>query len=102
MAKAIRNKESFGTVAVARVGPKTFEETAPPAINIVVGFEDALKLCFGIEQCLAQLNKYDRNASGGRATAVNLCLFINKGGVPRITVMETRIPKPKSPRKTKR
>jgi hypothetical protein len=93
MAKKIPQKtSSFGTVAVNHLTPASFEENAPDAINIKISFEEALKLYFGIGQCLAKLNSYNRATTAGRKAGMNLCLFVNKSPkVSRLTVNEDTI-----------
>ncbi len=84
MAKEIKTKKSFGSVRVARFSPPLPPE-APKAINIHISFEEAMRLHLGLGQALAKLNSYDRSTKRGRRTAVNLCLYTEKG---RITINE--------------
>jgi hypothetical protein len=41
-------------------------------LNILVSFEDALKLNLAIDECLRRLNKYNRSTKEGKRGAVNL------------------------------
>jgi hypothetical protein len=92
MAKSIPQKtSSFGTIAVSHLTPASFEQNAPDAVNIVISFEEALKLYFGIGQCLAKLNSYKRSTKAGRKAAMNLCLFVNRSKVSRLTINEDKI-----------
>lgn len=54
-------------------------EGTPKAINVILSFEEALKLHMGLLQVLGKLNGYNRNTAAGRASAVNLCLFTSEG-----------------------
>ena len=79
MAKDIKQKEkSFGTAAIDHFTPSDFAENAPKAINVVLSFEEALKLHLSIGQTLAKLNSYDRAHAAGRDSALRLCLFVDK------------------------
>ncbi len=90
MAKTpIRQKEgTFGTAAVNHMTPANFVETAPTTVNIVLSFEEALKLHLSLGQALARLNSYDRTTKAGRSAAVSLGLYPEKG---RIFVTESKL-----------
>jgi hypothetical protein len=60
----------------------------PKAINMVLSFEDALKLHLSLGQLVGHLNGYDRATKAGRRTAVNLCVYTD---MQRITVVEDRV-----------
>ncbi len=86
MPEEITKKETFGGCDIDHIRPAP-TEGIPPALNIVVSFEDALKLHLSLGQALARLNGYNRSTSAGRRSAVNLCVFPGKG---RITVNQGR------------
>lgn len=88
MAAEIKEKKSFGGNDVAQVSP----EPSSDSVNIVLSFEDALKLQFSIGQALAKINRYDRATTAGKRSAVHICLFPKK---KRITVLEGQLPKSK-------
>ena len=87
MTKEIKRKSSFGTVRVDHFSPPVKPET-PTAINIVVGFEDALKLQIGLQAILLKMNSYDRSTKDGKTAAVNLCVFTDE---KRITINEDKV-----------
>jgi hypothetical protein len=87
MSEGIKTKITFGGCDIDHIRPAPSPAT-PPALNIVIGFEDALKLHLSLGQALARLNSYKRSTSAGKRTAVNLCVFPGKG---RITVNEGRV-----------
>ena len=74
MAGEVKRKKSFGTVAVDHLSPK-MPEGMPRAINVHIGFEEALKLHLGLGQILGHLNAYNRSTSAGKNASVNLCLY---------------------------
>ena len=84
MAKEIKLKKSFGSVTIDRFSPKV-PEGMPKALNIHISFEEAMRLHLGLGQALAKLNSYDRSTKEGKRSAVNLCLYLDKG---RITINE--------------
>jgi len=89
MPNDIKTKQSFGTVKVDHFSPARKEEW-PKAINVVLSFEEALKLHLGLGQALGKLNGYDRSTKRGRDSAVNLCMFTD---VESLTVTESQVRK---------
>ena len=89
MAKEIKTKETFGGNEVAQIRPEPVDGV-PTAMNIVISFEEALKLHLSLGQALAKLNSYNRATTDGKRSAVNICLYPHK---KRITVNETKLPK---------
>lgn len=88
MAKSPATKKTFGGCEVARFGPPA-TPAWPKAINVVVSFEEALKLHLSLGQALAKLNSYNRSKTAGRRSAVNVCIYTE---VPRVTVTEGVLP----------
>lgn len=84
MAKEIPTKKSFGSVRIDRFSPKV-PEGMPKALNVHISFEEAMRLHLGLGQALAKLNSYDRSTKAGKRSAINLCLYLDKG---RITINE--------------
>ena len=82
MPSEIKRKKTFGTASIDRFSPP-IGEVVPPAINIHISFEEALKLHLGLGQLLGHLNGYNRNTKAGKRSAVNLCLFLEK---KRVTI----------------
>lgn len=84
----IKTKQTFGSMDVARISPEPVAG-APAAMNIIVSFEEALKLHLSLGQALAKLNSYNRSTTAGKRSAVNVCLYTQK---KRITVNEAQLP----------
>ncbi|MBX3395265.1 MAG: hypothetical protein KF841_07840 [Phycisphaerae bacterium] len=89
MPTEIKTKQTFGSADVAHVSPQ-FREDVPRAMNIVITFEEALKLHLAIGQTLAKLNSYNRATKDGKRSAVNLCVYPH---VIRISVNEAKLPR---------
>jgi hypothetical protein len=87
MPSEIRRKKTFGGVNLDHFSPE-LGEGVPPAINIHLSFEEALKRHLGLGQLLAHLNSYNRSTKAGRRSAANLCVYVKR---KRITVNEGRI-----------
>jgi len=80
----ILKSESFGGCSFARMSPA--ERTADThVVNLVLGFEDALKLGLAIDECVRQLNRYNRARVEGRNSALKLIIHFDK---QRIRVQE--------------
>lgn len=90
MAKSIRRKSTFGSTNIDHFSPPIPEGT-PKAINIVLSFEEAMKLHLSLGQLLGHLNGYDRSTTEGKRTAANLCVYTQ---AQRIAVVEDKIKKP--------
>jgi len=88
MAKEIKTKETFGTIAIDKFSPQP-NEAWPTAINVTISFEEALKLHLGLLQILGKLNSYNRATKAGRNSAVNLCIYPAGNGT--ITINEGRV-----------
>ena len=84
--KPTRQKQSYGSCSVDHFSPPV-KEGWPPAINIVLGFEEAMKLQLALQARLLDINRLNRSTTEGKTAAVNLCLHI---GVRRITVNPDR------------
>ena len=86
MSKDIPTKKTFGSVRVNSFSPPIAPET-PKALNVIITFEEALRIHLGIGQALAKLNGYDRSTKTGRGSALNLCVYTHGG---RITINEAQ------------
>ena len=82
-------KKTFGGANIAHISPSPSRDV-PRAMNVVLSFEDALKLHLSLGQLLAKLNSYNRSSRAGRRTAANLCVYPHK---LRVTVNEGRLRK---------
>lgn len=86
----IRRKASFGGANIDHFSPP-IGESAPTALNVVLSFEEALKLHLSLGQALGHINGYDRSTKKGRHTAVNLCIYQHKD---RVVVVEGKAKSP--------
>ncbi len=91
MPTIIKTKKTFGTTEVIKLSPEPTND-APISLNMVITFEEALKLNLSLGQALAKLNSYNRSTVDGKRTAINLCLHRLTS---RITVNETKLAKSK-------
>lgn len=89
MATEIKTKQTFGTLEVSQLRPAA-KPDGPKAINMIISFEEALKLHLGLGQALAKLNSYKRSTREGKRTAVNLCLHVL---IMRLTINEDKLTK---------
>jgi len=84
MPQPARTKESYGTCSVDHFSPPP-SLVWPPAINVVIGFEEALKLNLALDEALRDINKLHRGTKEGKRAAVNLCVYTKRTS-PQITV----------------
>ena len=82
MTKKAKTKQSYGGCNIDHFSPAKTEGW-PKAINIVLGFEDAMKLQLALQARLLEMNRLNRSTREGKAAAVNLCVYPQ---VKRITV----------------
>lgn len=88
MATEIKTKQTFGTCYANHIRPAP-GQGVPKAMNIVISFEEALKLHLSIGQALARLNSYNRSTTAGKRSAMNICLYPHDN---YITVNESKLP----------
>ena len=81
MAKA-RKKQSYGGCNIDHFSPGKADDW-PKAINVVLSFEDALKLQLALQAGLMEVNRLNRATKEGKAAGVNVCLYTD---AHRITV----------------
>ena len=80
---------SFGACEIAKYSPKK-EKWSPDTkvLNVIIGFEEALKLNLALSQCLMEVNKLKRSTKEGKRAGVNLILHLAQD---RIAVAEGKI-----------
>jgi hypothetical protein len=78
---------SFGTCSVDHLSPPTISPRTR-AINIVVPFEDALKLNLAISEGVRALNKNNRSTREGRDAALCLTIYLD---IKRISVNQGKV-----------
>lgn len=89
MPNEIKTKKTFGSCSFSHISPKP-AEAVPKALNVVIPFEEALKLHLSIGQALAKLNSYNRSTTAGKRSAVNVCIYPHDA---YITVNESQLPR---------
>ncbi len=84
-----RNKKfTFGTCAYERTSPARDKVSpATKVLNIVVPFEEALKLNLAVDECVRKLNSYKKSTTEGKRAAMNLTIYFD---LSRIAVNETK------------
>ncbi|KKN15724.1 hypothetical protein LCGC14_0983140 [marine sediment metagenome] len=81
-AKTQRKKKSYGGCTIDHFSPASTPDW-PKGINIVLSFEEAMKLSLSLQHRLLDINSLNRSTREGKAAAVNVCVYTDKG---RITV----------------
>lgn len=80
-------------------GTCKYERTSPPkekisgntgVVNIVISFEEALKLNVAVDECIRRLNRYNRSTIEGKRAAMNLTVYFSQG---RIAVNKGKLSK---------
>ncbi len=85
--KPAKVKKSYGTCSVDHLSPAA-DGGWPKAINIVMAFEEAMKLHLALQASLLDINRLNRSTREGKMAAVNLCLHV---GANRITVNADKV-----------
>lgn len=82
-----RRKETFGGATIDHFVPAP-GPGLPKALNVVLSFEEALKLHLSLGQALGHLNGYDRATRDGKRTAISLRVYTENR---RVTVNESKV-----------
>lgn len=89
MARYVKTKSSFGTARIDHFSPQIKPgDPTPKVLNVVLSFEEALKLHLGLLQALGKLNSYNRQGKDGRLTGIDIGIFTETS---RITITEEKI-----------
>lgn len=83
----VRKKQSYGTLDISHISPPP-KGNWPKGINVVLSFEDALKLHIGLMQILGEINSLNRATKEGKRAAVNLCIFKD---IMRMTINKDKL-----------
>lgn len=84
MAAERKTKQSFGTVKIDHFSPEN--EAPDKALNVILSFDQALRLHLGLLQILGEINQLDHRTKEGRDAAVNLCIYPT-----RITINRSKV-----------
>jgi hypothetical protein len=80
---------TFGTCSYDRTMPtKASLSPETRAINVIVPFEEALKLNLAVDQCVRKLNSYKMSTKEGKRAALNLTIYLDMN---RIAVNEGKL-----------
>jgi len=86
-----KKKFSFGTCAYDITNPSRASLTNTTQIlNVVISFEEGLKLNLAIDEALRKINTYKKSTTEGKRAALNLAIFLDQN---RLSVNETKLPK---------
>jgi hypothetical protein len=86
-----KQDDYHGGCRVYRLSPD-IAERGVQSVNIVLTFEDALRLEVALQSAVQKLNRYNRSAKAGKE--MGLCLSLKPGA---IAVIETKLIPPKKP-----
>jgi|GEM_PF-1869199 len=79
-----------GTCEVAHVSPQDLPTDGPGSVvNLVLGFEEALKLNLALDEAVRRVNRYNRGTRVGKLAGVQLIVYLEKR---RINVKEGKLP----------
>jgi hypothetical protein len=80
---------SFGACSFNRTSPKR-EQITPKTkiVNVLITFEEALKLSLAIDECVRKLTTYNRSTKLGKSMGLNLAVHLDKA---RVTVNEEKV-----------
>jgi hypothetical protein len=91
MAKQPILKGSFGSSGYDHTSPRQADiKPTTQVLNVVLSFEDALKLNLAIQEGLRKLNSYNRSMIKGKNTGLGLAVYLVK---ERVTVTEKTLSK---------
>ena len=78
---------SFGGCTADKIRPNPITPETP-VVNVILSFEETLKLKAAIDACASPLNTYDRSTTAGRRAGMCLAVFLHQG---RVTITEQNI-----------
>ena len=82
---------TFGTCSYERTSPaRSALSPDTKVVNIIVPFEEALKLNLAVDECVRKLNSYKMSTTEGKRAALNLTIYLDMN---RIAVNEGKMKK---------
>ena len=88
MADEITLKESsFGACGYAKRSPVQLTSETP-AVNLMLSFEDALKLNLAIDECVRKLGRYNRATTAGKTAGLQMIVHFD---TKRIRIQEGKV-----------
>ena len=82
-----KKKYTFGTCAYSKTSPPQIAPTTK-VINVILSFEEALKLNLAVDEGVRRLNSYNRATKAGKNAALNLTIYLDQ---KRIAVNEDKV-----------
>ncbi len=80
---------SFGGCKISRISPGLNKVWLNiKTLNVIVGFEEALKLNLAIDECVRKMNQYAKNTREGKRVALNIVIHFNLG---RLAIQEDKV-----------
>lgn len=80
---------TFGICEYERISPQKEKLTADTSVlNIILPFEEALKLNLAVDECVRKLNKYKKSTSEAKRAALNLTV---RSDLKRIEIKENKL-----------
>ena len=84
-----RKTFSFGGCSFSNISPKRVALNSETKIlNIMMTFEESLKLNLAIDECIRRLNSYKRSTKSGKSAGLNLAIHLE---AERVTVNEGKL-----------
>lgn len=82
---------TFGTCSYERTfPPKEFLSGDTSIINVILPFEEALKLNIAVDECVRKMNGYKKSTREGKRAALNLTIHLQTN---RIAINEGKLKK---------
>ena len=75
---------AFGTCSFAKTSPAQLTSETK-IVNVILSFEEALKLNLAIDECVRTLGRYNRATKTGKSAALNVAIHLDQR---RISVHE--------------
>ncbi len=91
-ADPVLKRDSFGACSFERLSPSELA-TSTPALNVVMSFEEALKLNLAIHECVRKLGRYNRARAEGKKAALMMVIHLD---TRRVRIQEGRLGNPTS------
>ena len=82
-------QDTFGTCAYASTTPPRAKLTNETKImNVLLSFEEALKLNLAIDECVRKLNRYKKSMKAGKRAALVVAVHLDQ---ERISIHENKL-----------
>jgi hypothetical protein len=85
--KKVLKTDTFGTCSYEKTSPAAVTPTTS-ILNVILSFEEALKLNMAIDECVRALGRYNRAHQMGKRAALKVSIHLNQR---RISVHEGKL-----------